>query len=419
MKKVLLSGLAIFTILVSATVIAVLYANGYRLSQENGKTFVAGTGVIVLTSKPDGARVYVNDHLTTATNNTINLKPGEYDVRVEKDGYYPWRKNIIVKQGEVSNAAATLFPSTPKLDPLSTTGALNVVVDATNTLIAYTTNGGSTVGKNGLYLLDMSSRPILPIGGLATQLANNTVVDFTNAQLEFSPDGDELLASVSGELGTSLYLLSTKGFNDLPQDVTNTIEQVRVEWAAIADEQETRAIRSLNTKLRPYVTKHFNNFVLSPDDDKILYTASGSASLPLIKVPPLKGVNSTPEIRDIKDTYTYVYDIKEDRNYLVWEGSTTITPSPMLELEENESTTSAATAAIPKFFWHPNSTHLAYIEEGQIKVMEFDRQNITTLYAGPFTQDFATIWPDGSNLVILTNLNIATSPFNLYKVSLK
>jgi hypothetical protein len=402
MRKVVLSSVGLVVLLVTITTTAVLFASGYRLTRENGKTFVEGTGVMVFTSRPDGARVYVNDHLSTATDNTINLQPGDYTVRIEKDGYFSWNKKMTVKQGEVSQANALLFPNTPKLDPLTTTGASNATVDATNTLIAYGVTGAQP-RKNGIYLMNMSSRAILPIGGLATQLTDNTIIDFSTAQLSFSPDGDQLLASVSADFGTAYYLLSTNTFNETPQDVTNTILQVQAEWEQDKLVERTRQLRTLPRGIQSLFTKNFVDVKFSPENDKILYTASGSATLNLIKNPPLKGVNSTPQTREIKDKNMYVYDIKEDRNYILWEST-----AP-------ESTESAK----PEFTWHPGSRHLLYVESGRINSIEFDGQNNTTLYAGPFLEQFMTVWPDGSNIAILTNLNIPGAPYNLYKIGLK
>lgn len=398
MRKIVFGSATLIAVLVILTTIAVLYASGYRLTSQNGTNFVEGTGVIVLTSVPDGARVYVNDHLTTATNNTINLQPGKYDVRIEKEGYFAWKKNITVKKGEVSQANALLFPNYPKLTPLTTTGAANVVVDPTNSLIAYTVDDFNTVRKNGIYLLNMNSRPIL-LGDLTTQLSDNTVADFTNATLEFSPEGDQIIATMSGSLGTSVYLLSTKNFNDTPQDITNSVFQVRSEWEQIEAEKESRQIRTLPSKLRPFLTTYFTDMSFSPDNNKIMYTASGSATMPIIINPRLKGTNSTPETRELNDGYRYVYDIKEDRNYLIAKKG-----------EESP---------IPNYLWHPDSNHLVYITDSKINIMEFDGQNDTTVYAGPFEKDFVTIWPDGSNIVILTNFNNPGTNLNLYKVGLK
>lgn len=404
MRKVVIGSVGVVSLLIIVTTIAILFASGYRLTQEDGQTFVEGTGLIAFTSKPDGARVYVNGHLTTATDNTRPYQPGEYDIKIERDGYFPWNKKITVVQSEVSQANALLFPSTPTLDPLTTTGSSNATVDDTNSLIAYTVNG-STPRNNGIYLMNMSSRPILPIGGLSTQLTDNTIADFSNATLSLSPDGDQLMASVSSELGVSVYLLKTNGFNETPQDITYSMLQIEAEWEQQKIAEQTRQMRILDTKLRPVFTSHFSNPLFSPENDKIVYTASGSATIPLIKSPRLKGANSTPEIRELVDGNIYTYDIKEDRNYLIWEND----PS------DQEATQSAS----PKFTWHPSSRHLFYSNEGKINIMEFDGQNNTTVYAGPFLEDFVTVWPDGSNLVILTNLNIPGALYNLYKISLR
>jgi len=45
--------------------------------------------------------------------------------------------------------------------------------------------------------------------------------------------------------------------------------------------------------------------------------ASESASIPLIINPALIGTDSTSQVRDIKKGEVYVYDLKEDRNYLI------------------------------------------------------------------------------------------------------
>ena len=74
------------------------FARGYQIST-NGKIGFMATGIISATSKPKGASVYVNDKLITATDDTINLPPDEYTIKIVKDGYLPWQKKIQVKNG--------------------------------------------------------------------------------------------------------------------------------------------------------------------------------------------------------------------------------------------------------------------------------------------------------------------------------
>src|SRR5579872_1848765 len=109
MKKVLIY-VGIFAFLVLGTIVAILYGKGYQFGIGNGKPEVNGTGLLVATSTPDGAQVLVDGHLTTATNNTINLAPDSYDVQIQKDGYFTWNKKLTIQKEVVTKAAALLFP---------------------------------------------------------------------------------------------------------------------------------------------------------------------------------------------------------------------------------------------------------------------------------------------------------------------
>lgn len=398
MKRLLISTFIILVLIVIGTGVGIFYAKGYRFDPNNPKAILQGTGLLVLTSRPDGARVLINGHLTTATNNTINLQPGKYEVRIEKDGYFPWHKSIDVKQEAVSQANATLFPTAPRLESITSTGALNPTLDGTGSLIAYTVSS-SSAEKNGLYTLNMAAPAILPLGGGSTQITNgNIFTQNSQTALQFSPDGTQILASVSAALNrSSNYLLSARSFNSTPRDVTATLPQLLVEWEAQKELKNQKFIDSLPKKVRTVAKSYFENPVLSPEEDKILYTASSSATIPVLIKPRLPGTNSTPETRKIEQGNIYVYDMKEDRNYL-------------LARKEDAPT---------KFLWHPDAAHLIYVNGFKINVVEYDGQNLTTVYAGPFLENFVFPWPNGSSIVILTNLNIPDAPYNLYRISLR
>lgn len=397
MKRVIISTILILTLILIGTGIGIYYAKGYRFDLGNPKAILQGTGLLVLTSKPDGSRVLINGHLTTATNNTINLQPGTYQVRIEQDGYFPWQKTIEVKQETVSQANATLFPIAPRLESVTATGALNPAIDGSGSLLAYTVSSASA-DKNGVYTLNMSSPAILSLGGASTQITNDVLASFSNSRLAFSPDGQQLLASISGQLqNPTTYLISSRSFTNSPKDVTATLPQVLSEWDKQTALKNKKLIDSLPRKVRPVASKLFATPIISPLEDKVLYTASVSANIPILISPRLPGTNSTPEIRTVQKGNMYVYDMKEDRNYLLSNGED----------------------GIQKFSWMPDSGHLVYAKNSKINIVEFDGQNTTTVYAGPFVDNFVFPWPDGSSIVILTNLNIPDAPNNLYRISLR
>lgn len=398
MKRVLITVGIIFPLLILGTIAAILYGRGYRLNSDDpaGK-LIAGTGILHVTSIPDGARVYVDGKLKTATDNTINLKPGEYQIKIEKDGYFPWEKRVSIAEQVVTQAPAALYPIAPKLESLTFTGVNNPVIDPTGELIAYTVSSASAA-KNGIYTFSMRTRPIIPSGGSASQIAKDTNGDYSSASLFFSPNGKDLIASASSGLSSQYYLFTDDGYKTGPTNITGSLPLYEEEWESQQQIKRNQSISSLPKKLRPFATTNFTDIEISPEENKILYTATGSAFIPPIKKKVLGG-NTTPETRGLQDGSVYVYDLKDDRNYLLWEKK--------------------GDAANPKFTWHPDSGHLMYVEGNTINMIEYDGRNKTTIYAGPFAKNFVYPWPDGSNIVILTNFNVPGAPENLYRISLK
>jgi hypothetical protein len=80
-------------IIIAGTYFAIRWAQGdFRLDQNQGQ-LASETGLLHATSTPKGAEVYIDGKLTSVTDNTIYLAPGEYEVVISKDGYSPWKKN--------------------------------------------------------------------------------------------------------------------------------------------------------------------------------------------------------------------------------------------------------------------------------------------------------------------------------------
>ncbi len=400
MKRPWIIPVGILIFILIATSLVILYGKGYRFGFEKGKIGISGTGLLVATSVPDGAQVFINGHLTTATDNTISLSPGTYDVKIFKEGYFSWEKKLAIKTEVVTKADALLLPTAPKLESITKYGVSNPVIDPTLTRIAYTTSN-QTIKKNGIYILDMTIKPILTLQSSSTQITDDTVALFSNSTLKWSPDAKELVASISAESYTSTFLINSNGFNQNPSDVTATLNNVQTEWQELKKEKEKARIDGLKKELKQVVNENFNILAWSPDETKILYSASISANLPIIINPRIIGVDSTPEQREIEKEAIYVYDIKEDKNFEI------------LKNKEEKNTKQ------PSLSWFPDSKHLIYTHDKKIDIMEYDGANNTTVYAGPFVDSFVFPWSDSSRIVILTNLGNPDITPNLYTISLK
>ena len=394
MKRIIVY-VATVVFLITMTIAVILYGKGYNFNFGDGKIGISGTGLLAATSQPDGAGIYINNHLTSATNNTINLPPGEYDVKISKSGYSPWNKKIKIEKEVVSSAYALLIPTAPKLNNVTQMGVSNPVLDPTRTKIAYTVSSLDDPRKNGIYILDMGLRPILMLQSSSSQIVDNTIDNFSKAKLSWSPDAKEIAATISAEPNiATTYLLKTT-FNENPQDITATLASVNLAWNEQRANQDKSQLLGFKTKLQNLIKENFAILSWSEDETKILYEANKSTNLPLIINPPLIGTNSTPETREINKGAIYAYDIKEDKNFKTMNSN------------------------VSSLNWLADSKHLIYVADKKIQIMDYDGQNRTTIYAGPFIDDYVFSWPDSSKLLILTDLgNSNTSP-NLYTIGLK
>lgn len=113
-------GITVFLILAP---LLVFYARGFKYDPASG-SFVK-TGTLVVTTKPNKAQVFLNNEpQEKPTPMSVRfLTPGDYEVRVEKDGYQTWNKRLTVKSQLVSWANLnrdfiTLFLKTPRLNRL-------------------------------------------------------------------------------------------------------------------------------------------------------------------------------------------------------------------------------------------------------------------------------------------------------------
>ena len=399
MKKII-GGIFIGFVITVASILAILYATGYRLQFDGVGTgnikFIEGTGLLVTNSKPDGARVLINGRLTTATNNTINLASGDYDVQIEKDGYLPWKKKITIKNGLVSEANVLLFPTAPKLEAITTIGVNRVIIDATDGLIAYTV-ASSSAAKNGIYVLNTNSGPLTFLGTSGTQIASDTLDAFSSAEISFSPDGKEVLA----KLPATTYLLTSGSSNNNPQEVTNNLAAVETEWNTVKAEIDKKLMDLLSRNLKPVAKASFSNMMPSATSDKLLYTASESATLPLVLKTKVPSLNSTPDQRKINKGNIYVYDIKEDKNFLIFDTA---------NLKPGEKT--------PMFLWHPDSRHLVFTRDGKVNITEYDAGNLTTVFEGPFLNSLVFPWPDGTSIAIVARFS-QDVPYNIYRIGLR
>lgn len=108
----------------SVTPLIIFYSQGYRFDADSKK--ITRTGGFFLKVTPKQTKIYVDEKLKEETNFFFgsvlieNLLPKRYKVRVEKEGYSPWEKNLEIKEKEVTEAKnIVLFPKDPNFTVLT------------------------------------------------------------------------------------------------------------------------------------------------------------------------------------------------------------------------------------------------------------------------------------------------------------
>lgn len=362
------------------TYAAILFARGYRPNFQ-ART-IEPTGLLRATSLPEGAQVYVNGQLKTATDNTLTLPPETYTVEIKKAGFSPWKKQLAIEAEVVTRASATLFPSVSSLKAITSSGASLPTLSPDGTKVAFFQT--ATASAN-IYVLDLSESPLGLLNRDPRPVGNIENLKLKIGNLIWSPDSKQILVQAT----PSAYLadLSTQQFKP-----TLNSTAILSDWQKLQTTRDAQKSALLPEKLRGLLASSAANLVWSPKENRLLYTATASATIPDNLIRPLPGSSTQLQSRTLVEGQTYVYDLEEDRNFQVPSGT----------------------------FWFSDSSHLVKVEKNKITILEHDSANATIVYAGPMENSFVFPYPSGSQLLILTNLNQNTSPFpNLYAVSLR
>ena len=384
---------------------AFYYVRGYRFNIEEFR-FIPN-GLLVTKSDPDGAQVYIDGELKTATNANIFLPPGTYDVSIRKEGYISWNKRLTVEKEIVTEANADLFKAVPSLSAVTFSTSINPVPSSDFTKIAYVipSDPQYTNGQNdntGLWVLETVNLPL----GFARDPRRITDGELSDASWEWSPDGREIMLTT--KLG--VFLLDASKFTPQNQriNIASTKETIILKWEKERKTKFSAQIRRFPAELIEVLERRSSSVLFSPDEEKIIYTASSSATLNDNIIASLPGASTQRQERYIKPNHTYVYDIKEDRNFLIDDNSESL----VIGNELHDSTNRRIT-------WFPTSRHLVLAEEGKVTIMDYDGTNRQVIYTGSYMAPHAFPTVSDERLLILTNLGAGTGSSNIYSLTLK
>ncbi|HSX57767.1 MAG TPA: PEGA domain-containing protein, partial [Candidatus Saccharimonadales bacterium] len=334
----LLSALAIVVFFLIIGWLLLVYATGKRLT--NGH--LVGSGIIqVQVSPSSGAKVYLdNKYMDTGNTNIENLKAGNHTLKIDKEHYHVWQKEITVVEGKVTPVATTLFPVNPSLTAVTFDGVFSPKISPDGKKIVF---GASTDGKEGLYVLELANRQLFFSGGNSQKqiVADTSSLEYSASDFSWSPDSAAVLSEVKNTqtATTEFFLLDQSQINSNPQNVTKSIDKLKSDWSAQTTAQNNAKLKNLGQ----------GAVDLAKDAKSLLFSKDNSAVL-IIK----------------NDTSAIVYDTK---------------PNPVPGVKPLITNLPEAKS----YAWFQNGTkHILSVENNVINLMDTDGTNKTSIFTGDF-----------------------------------
>lgn len=371
--KRLVSALLIVLFFLSVGYILLIYATGKRLTRDGE---LVGVGIIQIDTTPDNSKVYLNGkHKEDGDTNLENLRPGKYTIKIEKDNYSPWQKEIEVIEGKITPLKVKLFPSNPSLTAASFNGVNLPQISPDGRKIAY---GSQTEGKKGIWIIDLQDRQLFFNSNTQRQIVFDTdIFSFSNSNFLWSPDNQSILVEVKNNTtgAVSAFLLNQENLNESPEDVTVRLTEIKKNWSLEAEKSKQDKLNQFGKEIRELAT----------NAQEVLFSEDNSAVII---------INS--------DQTAVVYDTK---------------PSPVPGAKPLQINLPAA----DKYFWFQDGTkHIVVLEKNTVSIMDTDGTNKASIFTGDFDKEAVFPWPDGTRLVLTLNLNSRSNPLpNLYTIDLR
>lgn len=343
---------------------------------------IKSTGMVSVKSIPQGANVYINGVLATATNNTIPaVEPGKHLVKVVKNGYAPWSKEIEIFPELATDITAVLISQTPRLEPLTNTGAGNPTVSPTLTKLAFLSNDAETPG---IWVVSLSDGTLSLFKSTPSVVLKDTsLIAYSRSKtLEWSPDEKVLLI----QLENGRY----QTFNLVDKTVQNVMDPklIREAWNTDLMEKRTAFIEKLDIPQDLQTQATSSQALWAPDEKKFLYQKINGDQI---------------EYR--------VYNSEK--------------PLPVGELVDTMVFSTNSKDPQPQISWYSDSFHLILTEgnvetdkKGTIYIIRIDGTNKTEIYNNTIYSNKVFVAPGGDKLVVLTSYK-SSGQTDLYTIGLR
>lgn len=378
----ILEKILTIVMIMGITSILYLYTSGYRLNKGGGATIdLSKTGMVSAKSVPDGASVYLDGKLVTATDDTLSgIEPGKHKLTIEKKGFVPWTKEIEIYEALVTDITAVLVSQSPRLEPLTNTGARYPELSPSHTKIAYFSEASE---KPGIWVTNLSGGIGLFRNTSELAVQDTKFVKYSQGTaIEWSPNETQLLVQTSNG---AFYII------DLPTNTATTVanpETIREEWQQLLIEKRKEIVDKLDVPENIKQLALSSKAVWAPDEKKFLYTVQNGDTL---------------------EYKTYNFE----------------RPIPIGEKIENTAFVTKLSDPQPNISWYSDSFHLILVEgnieqdkRGIISLIRIDGTNKVEIYNNTLMFPKAFSVPSGDKILVLTSFKSGEQT-DLYTVGIR
>lgn len=402
-KRYLLKGILTTLAVFVASGFLYLYTAGYRLEKKMEKPVdLSITGMINAKSIPEGATVYLDGNMVTATDSSIGgVAPGKYQLRIVKNGFVTWEKNIEVFPELVTDITAILVSKTPRIEPLTQTGARNPAMSPSLNAIAFFSQDKE---KPGVRVLPLTSNRLNIFSSNPTSVLEDTpYTKFSEGQeVIWSPDEKQLLIK---EREDSYYLV----------DLETKMAKSATDWHMIKNEWEKQLLEKKKALLeKAELDENVKNNAInqmalwSPDGKKFLYSQENSIGQIEYRVYNME--NPLP-VGEKEDTLVLAKDHGDTQPIFSWFADSF--HLIMVEEEPNEENSELVETDSEAM----NSMKLDE-RKGTVSLIRIDGTNKTGIYSGRIYSENVFSSPLGDKIILLTSFR-ADDQTDLYAISIR
>ncbi len=383
MNKDLIKTFFRLCLLLAVTTTLFLYVYGVRINKPaQDPVNLTQTGMVSAKSIPTSGSVYLDDNLMTATDDTISgITPGIHKIRIIKNGFTQWEKQIEVFPELVTDITAILIAQSPRLEPLTTTGAKNPAISPTLTKLAFFSQDSE---KPGVWVIPLTQTGItLFKSNPNIVLLDTKLTKYSEGQtIEWSPDEEDLIIQGPNNI---YYLVNLA--TGVAEAIANP-EQIKQDWQTKLTAKRQDFINKLDIPDNIKQLAISKQAIWSPDEKKFLYT------------------NQNGEDLEYK-----VYNLEK--------------PIPVGEKVETTVFITKTKALQPAVSWYSDSFHLVMVEgdvtkdqKGLISLIRIDGTNKTELYNSVLHSNKVFSTPSGDKVIIWTSFK-SNDKSDLYTLSIR